>query len=247
LLQPRWALPRKRQNSRSRFYDGFMWRLLRGAARQWRRQQRRHPSLKLSRDACTGPPPPQFLRATCPIFPRSFPRVAAAAWLTRMLVCTVHLSLASASGSGCMACLPLQLAVRQCSLVLGLSGDMRAISDCFDQRAGAPQGGAAWRVVGGGERGCRRAGHAPPHVAAAARMARDAVGRGGRGERAAGCTRYSSGSCAALCRSLGCCRCFKALRARSAQLLARAWLPNNALATRTQHFAACASSAHVLQ
>ena len=28
---------------------------------------------------------------------------------------------------------------------------------------------------------------------------------------------------------------------------ARAWLPNNALATRTQHFAACASSAQVLQ
>ncbi len=51
------------------------------------------------------------------------------------------------------------------------------------------------------------------------------------GELAAGCTRYSPGGFAALPRLLGCCRCFKALRALSAQLLARAWLPNNALAT----------------
>ena len=46
-----------------------------------------------------------------------------------------------------------------------------------------------WRVVGGGERGCRRAGHASPHVAAAARMARDAIGRGGVG--GAGCRLHS--------------------------------------------------------
>jgi hypothetical protein len=120
-------------------------------------QQAPHPSLNLSRDARTSPPPHQFLRATCPTFPRSFPRVAAAAWLTCMLVCTVHLSLASASrpaarGSGCsgsMAGLPLQLAVRLYSRVLGLFGDMRAISERFAQRAGAAlRGGCGWRGEG---------------------------------------------------------------------------------------------------
>ena len=57
----------------------------------------------------------------------------------------------------------------------------------------------------------------------------------------------SPGGYAALSRLLCCCRCFKALRAHSAQLLARAWLPNDAVATCSQHFAARASSAQVLQ
>jgi hypothetical protein len=85
--------------------------------------------------------------------------------------------------------------------------------------------------MGGGERGCKRAGHAPPHLAAAARMARDAEGRRGGGswlQAALGIRRvamllYLVSSAAAAAS--------KALRARSAQLLARAWLPNNALAT----------------
>ena len=198
-------------------------------------QQAPHPSLNLSRDARTSPRPHQFLRATFPTFPRSFPRVAAAAWLTCMLVCTVHVSLASASrpaarGSGCsggMACLPLQLAARQYSLVLGLFCDMRAISERFAQRAGAAQGGAAWRVVGGGERGCRRAGHAPPHAAAAAQMARDAEGRGG--EEKAGC-RLHSVFAGWLCCSASFTRLLPLLQKRC-EHAARAWLPNNALAT----------------
>ena len=54
---------------------------------------------------------------------------------------------------------------------------------------------------------------------------------GGGGELASGCSRYWTSGCAALPGLLGCCRCFKAPRARSPQLLARAWLHNDALVT----------------